>query len=197
VAIRARLLARVERRDRQTADDCRHPIGCNDAVASPRDVRTSHRGAYRQLREADIQVIQCSLSSVEKVRRHEQGRSKLDEFAQVEGRSPRPKTFSQRPSQGFVAFWKKKICTTNPAASSPRRQSLHQKDTNSCRADAGKFSEGWSMNPRMSVVARLLIVWRPCPGCVPMNRPRVTANRASRHSRCPLGSRRRCLPAIR
>lgn len=88
-------------------------IGCNDARRIPMDLfRTSLEELIDRLQKANIQVVQCTLTSVgEKHDGSNKDDLKLEEFAEVERRVARAKKVPLNDlRRAFVSYWK----TNNP-----------------------------------------------------------------------------------
>jgi len=84
-------------------------IGCNDARRISRETfRTSLEELIDKLHKADIQVVQCTLTSVgEKHNGTNKDDPKLDEFAEVEREVARTKNVPLNDlRKAFVAYWK-------------------------------------------------------------------------------------------
>jgi lysophospholipase L1-like esterase len=85
-------------------------IGCNDARRIPKDrFKASLEDLIDKLERANIQVIQCTLTSVgEKHDGTNKDDSKLEEFAQIERQVARAKKVPINDlRKAFVAHWKK------------------------------------------------------------------------------------------
>jgi lysophospholipase L1-like esterase len=85
-------------------------IGCNDARRIAKDqFRTSLEELIDRLRQANIQVIQCTLTSVgEKYDGSNKDDPKLEEFAEVERQVAKAKNVPLNDlRKAFVAYWKK------------------------------------------------------------------------------------------
>ena len=93
-------------------------IGCNDARRIPKETfQTSLEELIDRLQKADIQVIQCSLTSVgEKHDGTNKDDPKLDEFAQVEREVAKAKKVPLNDlRKAFVAHWKKNNPDNKPS----------------------------------------------------------------------------------
>ena len=85
-------------------------IGCNDARRIPAEVfKSSLEDLIDRLQKANIQVIQCSLTSVgEKHDGTNKDDPKLDEFAEIEREVAKAKNVPLNDlRKAFVAYWKK------------------------------------------------------------------------------------------
>jgi isoamyl acetate esterase len=93
-------------------------IGCNDARRLPKETfKTSLEGLIDKLQKADIQVVQCTLTSVgEKHDGTNKDDPKLDEFAQVEREVAKAKNVPLNDlRKAFVAHWKKNNPDNKPS----------------------------------------------------------------------------------
>ena len=92
-------------------------IGCNDARRIPADVfKSSLEDLIGRLQKANIQVIQCSLTSVgEKHDGTNKDDPKLDEFAEIERGVAKAKNVPLNDlRKAFVAHWKKNNLDNKP-----------------------------------------------------------------------------------
>lgn len=93
-------------------------IGCNDARRIPKETfRISLENLIDKLQKADVQVVQCTLTSVgEKHDGTNKDDPKLDEFAQVEREVAKAKNVPLNDlRKAFVAYWKKSNLDNNPS----------------------------------------------------------------------------------
>jgi len=93
-------------------------IGCNDARRLPKErFKDSLEELIDRLRKANIQVIQCTLTSVgEKHDGTNKDDSKLEEFAEVERQVARAKNIPLNDlRKAFVAHWKKNNPDNKPS----------------------------------------------------------------------------------
>lgn len=93
-------------------------IGCNDARRIPKDVfKTSLEELHERLKKANIQVIQCTLTSVgEKHDGTNKDDPKLDEFAEVERQVAKANSVPLNDlRKAFVAHWKKNNPDNKPS----------------------------------------------------------------------------------
>ena len=84
-------------------------IGCNDARRIPRDTfKTSLEELIERLQKANVQVVQCTLTSVgEKHDGSNKDDPKLDEFAEIERQVARAKKVPLNDlRKAFVGHWK-------------------------------------------------------------------------------------------
>jgi lysophospholipase L1-like esterase len=94
-------------------------IGCNDARRIPKETfKTGLEELIDRLRKADIQVIQCSLTSVgEKHDGTNKDDAKLEEFAEIGRQVARAKRVPLNDlRKAFVAHWKKHNPDNKPSS---------------------------------------------------------------------------------
>jgi lysophospholipase L1-like esterase len=92
-------------------------IGCNDARRIPKELfKTSLEELIDRLRKANIQVVQCTLTSVgEKHDGTNKDDPKLEEFAEVERQVAKEKNVPLNDlRKAFVAHWKKNNSDNKP-----------------------------------------------------------------------------------
>ena len=85
-------------------------IGCNDARRLPRETfKASLEELIDRLQKANIQVVQCTLTSVgEKHDGTNKDDAKLDEFAEIERQVAKAKNVPLNDlRKAFVTYWKK------------------------------------------------------------------------------------------
>ncbi len=93
-------------------------IGCNDARRIPKETfKSSLEELIDRLQKANIQVVQCTLTSVgEKHDGTNKDDAKLDEFAEVEREVARAKNVPLNDlRKAFVAHWKAKNADNQPS----------------------------------------------------------------------------------
>jgi isoamyl acetate esterase len=93
-------------------------IGCNDARRIPKETfQSSLEELIDRLQKADIQVVQCTLTSVgEKYDGTNKDDPKLDEFAQVEREVAEAKRVPLNDlRKAFVGYWKKHNLDNKPS----------------------------------------------------------------------------------
>jgi lysophospholipase L1-like esterase len=93
-------------------------IGCNDARRIPKETfRTGLEELIDKLQKANIQVVQCSLTSVgEKHDGTNKDDPKLDEFAQIEREIARAKNVPLTDlRKAFIAYWLKNNPDNKPS----------------------------------------------------------------------------------
>lgn len=93
-------------------------IGCNDARRIPRErFKSSLERLIDRLQQANIQVVQCTLTSVgEKHDGTNKDDAKLEEFAEIERQVARAKNVPVNDlRKAFVAYWKKNNPENKPS----------------------------------------------------------------------------------